>query len=84
MTTGNSVSLPMQIFGYLILALGLGGCALYYGPRLAYGHARDMGIVLGNGAIVLLGLVTIAAASALRTIERRLRALEAETLDKAG
>jgi hypothetical protein len=35
-----------------------------------------MGIVLGNGAIVLTGLVAIAAAQGLRKLEERLDRLE--------
>jgi hypothetical protein len=59
MSTPKSVSLPIRIFGYLILALGLGGTAIYYRVTFLHGLPQDMGIVVGNGATVLLGVVTI-------------------------
>jgi hypothetical protein len=62
----------ISLLGYLILATGLLGGAIYYYTRFRYLLPQDMGIVLGNGALVLLGCVTTAVATVLRKLERRL------------
>jgi hypothetical protein len=68
--------LPIRILGYLVLAAGLGGMAIDYIARLQYSAPQNMGIVLGNSALALVGCVTWALATALQKVERRLDELE--------
>jgi hypothetical protein len=69
----------LQVAGYIILAAGLSGTALDYIFRYFYSFPQNMGIVLGNSAIVLLGCVTWMAATSIKKLERRLDLLEGKT-----
>ena len=75
-------SFALRVFGYIILALGLGGTANDHITRYFYSFPQNMGIVLGNGAICLLGLVTISVATSIKKLERRLDLLESNTVNE--
>lgn len=66
----------MKVFGYVILVLGALGFLEYFITNYLYLLPQNMGIVLGNGAIVLLGLVTLAIAKCLDHLEGRLDKIE--------
>jgi hypothetical protein len=68
--------LPMLIFGYIVFALGAFGIIFYYATQVLYSLAQDMGIVLGNVAITLLGLAVVGIAKCLRNFEERLSRIE--------
>ena len=72
MKISKAKSFPILIFGYLILALGVFGTADYYVTNILYSYPQNMGIILGNSAITLLGLVTAAVAKCLKNLEERL------------
>jgi hypothetical protein len=69
-------SFAAEVFGYVILALGIFGTINYCVSMYLYSLPQNMGIELGNGSIVLLGLATIAIARCLKALERRLDVLE--------
>lgn len=69
-------SLPIKILGYAILTLGVFGTADYYVTSIIYSYPQNMGIVVGNSAMILLGLVTTAVASCLKNLEGRLDKIE--------
>ncbi len=66
----------VRVLSYLILALGIANALQY----AVVTHWRflplDMGIALGNGAIVLIGAVALALANGLARLERRLDSIE--------
>jgi hypothetical protein len=66
----------LSALAYVILAGGVvsTGFDFYNRPEMAI--PQDMGVVLGNGAFVLLGLVTSAVATVLRNLEMRLDRIE--------
>ena len=72
----KSSDFPIRLFGYVILAFGVSSMAVYYIGEFLYSLPRNMGIVLGNGALTLLGCVTLAVADSLKKFERRLEQLE--------
>ena len=71
--SGSSV---LRFFGYAIFVFGTLSMIQYVTFQIWYSISPDMGIVLGNGAILLIGLVTLSVASCLRTLERRIDRLE--------
>jgi hypothetical protein len=66
----------LRIFGYIIFIFGALGMAHDIAFRVWRSVALDMGIALGDGAIVLIGLVAPAVANCLRRLEQRLDRLE--------
>ena len=68
--------LPLRVLAYAILAGGLVGTAAEFFTRPEMAIPQDMGIVLGNGALVLLGLVASAVATVLRNLDMRLDRIE--------
>ena len=67
----------VRIFGYVIFCWGALSTAFDFYTVYFRSFPINMGISLGNGAIVLLGLVAIVVAKALKSLENRLQALEA-------
>jgi hypothetical protein len=67
----------VKIFGYLIFLWGALSTIVNVAAVKFYSFPFEMGISLGNGAIMLLGLVTIAVANCIKTLEARLQAIEA-------
>ena len=67
----------LLLSGYVLAGIGLSGFVIDFAtwPSI-WIPPREMGIVLGNGAIVFLGLVTQVVAKALRNFEERLNRLE--------
>ena len=59
-------------FGYTILVSGLLWTGFDYYGRWAWSYPQNMGIVLGDGAIVLLGLSLTVVAEAIRRLEKHL------------
>ncbi len=70
-------SWKLALCGYIILGLGISGFASDYFTRLQYSLSGDMGIVLGDGAITLLGIITVTIAKCLKNLEQRLDRIEA-------
>ena len=73
--SGSSV---LRFFGYTIFVFGTLSMVQYVTFQIWHSISPDMGIVLGNGAILLIGLVSLSVASCLRTLERRIDRLEDE------
>jgi hypothetical protein len=71
--------LPLRLLAYVILAGGLVLTAADFFTRPEMAIPTDMGVVLGNGALVLLGLVTSMIASVLRNLEKRLDKIERQS-----
>jgi hypothetical protein len=66
----------VAILGYVILIGGVSSSIPYVAARVFYSQPPDMGILLGNCAIVLTGLVATSVATCLRKIERRMDSME--------
>ncbi len=66
----------VRLFGYILFAYGLVSTLLYLIFQIRYSIGPDMGIVLGNGAITLIGLVALSVATCLVQLEKRLDRLE--------
>jgi hypothetical protein len=83
--TAKGKFVPDPGFGCTILAFGVFGTAVYSITGFQYSlpqeMGKDIGIALGNGAIVLLGCATSAVASSLKKLERRLDQLESDSAD---
>jgi hypothetical protein len=71
--------LPLRVLAYAILAGGLVGTAAEFFTRPEMAIPQDLGRVLGNGALVLLGLVTSMIASVLKNLEMRLDKIERQS-----
>jgi hypothetical protein len=71
--------LPLRVLAYAILAGGLVGTAAEFFTRSEMAIPQDLGRVLGNGALVLLGLVTSMIAGVLRNLEKRLDEIERQS-----
>ncbi len=76
MSTRGPNSFPVRVFAYIILVGGVISTAfdVYNRPEVAM--PADLGIVIGNAALILLGLVTSAIASVLKNLETRLDRIE--------
>jgi hypothetical protein len=59
-------------FGYVIFALGLVGMGLDFYSRSAWSYPLNMGIVIGNSALCLLGLTAQVIAQSVSKLEKRL------------
>jgi hypothetical protein len=66
----------IQIMGNIVTTVGILGLILYYWEKLHLGRPSDFGIVLGNGAIILVGVFGLMASKSLLDIEKRLDRLE--------
>jgi TRAP-type C4-dicarboxylate transport system permease small subunit len=66
----------VRLFGFLIFGWGILSTIADFASRMLYSFPLEMGIVLGNGAILLVGLVAITAAKALKNLEERLDRIE--------
>ena len=71
-----SSSLGVRLFGYLFLLTGLFGIAMDEIGRSFYSHPFNLGIVLGNAAIGMVGVIALMVARQLKTLEQRLEKLE--------
>jgi hypothetical protein len=69
-------SFPVRVFAYVILAGGILSTAADFFTRPEFAVPTNMGVVLGNGALVLLGLVAWAIACVLKSLETQLDRLE--------
>jgi len=76
MVAAKGSSLWVFIFGYVILALGGFGTVDYYFMRVEYSAPQNMGIVQGNTALMLLGVIALVIAQSLKSLEKRLDKLE--------
>lgn len=61
------------VIGYLLFMSGAAGMIADFVARSHFGYPFNLGIVLGNGAITLLGLVTVIVGQCLRALEREIR-----------
>lgn len=66
----------VRLFGYIIFVFGALSTIQYLAVVVLRHLPIDMGIALGNGAVVLIGLVAISTARCLTTLEQRLLKLE--------
>ena len=76
MATPKTFSWDLRLLGYLIFACGASGFVIDYVTRIRYSLPQNMGIVLGNGALTLLGLITYVAAKHLQNLDKRLSRIE--------
>jgi hypothetical protein len=76
MRTAKRTSYPVRLFAYVILAGGVISTAADFFNRPEFSIPTDMGIVIGNGALILLGLATWAIATSLESVEKRLERIE--------
>jgi hypothetical protein len=76
MTIPRSGSGVLRIFGYIIFVFGALSMAQDVAFQVWYSTLPDMGVVLGDGAITLIGLVAISVAICLRKLEQRIERLE--------
>jgi hypothetical protein len=67
----------VRFFGGVVFVGGMLIMIQYFGGRLLYGRAIDLGIAFGSGAIALIGLVAISIATCLAHLEERLDRIEA-------
>jgi hypothetical protein len=65
-----------RLFGYIIFVFGALSTIQYLAVIVSRHLPIDMGIALGNGALVLIGLVAISTAVCLTALEQRLLKLE--------
>jgi hypothetical protein len=71
-----SGSRGLRICGYVIFAIGMIGLIQYVAIQAHRSLGTDLGIILGDGAIALIGLVALMAAGRFRLLEDRLDRLE--------
>ncbi|MEA2987089.1 MAG: hypothetical protein QOD94_3343 [Alphaproteobacteria bacterium] len=64
------------MIGYVVLAGGITSTAQDIVSRIMFSAPLNMGIVIGNGALLLLALVTLLAAKYFKILEDRLSKLE--------
>jgi hypothetical protein len=69
---------------YFAFAGGIAGTAAEYYSRYIYLFPFDMGIVIGNCALLLLGLIARVVAQSVQRMEQRLDAIEASPTNKPG
>ena len=62
---------------YFAFAGGVAGTAAEYYSRYVFLFPFDMGIIIGNSAILLLGLIARVVAQSVQKMEHRLDAIEA-------
>jgi hypothetical protein len=65
-------------FGYLILAGGIISIGFDIHQRVEWMVPTDMGVVVGEGTLILLGLIAQTIGQSLRKIEARLDQIEAK------
>jgi hypothetical protein len=66
----------IQIMGYIATSVGLLGLLLYYCERFLLGYPSNLGIVLGNAEITLVGTFGWMVSKCLLDIEKRLDRIE--------
>jgi hypothetical protein len=71
-----------RLFGYIIFVFGSLSTIQYLVVELWRSLPIDMGISLGNGAIILTGLVALATGGCLAAFEQRLVKLENASVPK--
>lgn len=76
MTIPRSGSGVIRIFGYIILVFGALSMAQDVVFQIRHSIPPNIGVVIGDGAITLIGLVAIAVAACLKKLEHRIEALE--------
>jgi hypothetical protein len=76
MSFQRSSPFSVRMFGYLILGAGVLSTAADFYSRIELSFPLNMGIAIGNTVFVLLGLVAIAVAQCLQTLEDRLDKIE--------
>jgi len=64
-------------FGYVILAVGVVGWSLDLYSRNVWSYPFDIGLVIGNSALCLLGLTAQIIAQSIQRLEKRLDGIEA-------
>jgi uncharacterized membrane protein len=71
-------SVAVVTFGYLILAVGIVNVGFDLHHRAEWALPTDMGLVVAEGAFILLGLVALSVGQCLRKLEKRLDQIEAK------
>lgn len=64
------------IAGYIVFALGIGNTVADFVSRIEFSFPLNIGIVIGNSAIMLIGLVSLIVGRCLKRLEERLDELE--------
>lgn len=80
MTTPETISQRVKLWGYVLLAIAAISVASDLAWRTAYGLPLpvpvSMGVVIANASVALTGFVVISIANALRSLETRLDKLD--------
>ena len=76
MRMAKITSRGVRLFGYMIFGWGILSTATDVVSRFQFFFPQNMGIVLANGAILMIGLVAITVATALRGLGERLDKIE--------
>ncbi len=71
-------SVWIAILGYLILAAGIVNVGFDIHHRAEWAVPTDMGLVVGELALIMFGVVTLSIAQCLRQMEKRLDQIEAK------
>jgi hypothetical protein len=66
----------VRIYGWVMLAVGVLSSGQDVYGRIRYAFPLDMGIVIGNGAIVIVAGLALVVAGSLQNLEGRLDKLE--------
>ena len=74
----KSSSFWVFVFGYLILAAGVMNVGFDLYGRVEWYVPTDMGTVVGEAALILVGLISQTIGQSIRKIEKRLDEIEAK------
>ena len=72
----RSHSRRVLIVGYVIFAYGVTSTVVDFVARAQFAFPRNMGIIIGNGAITIVGLVAVIIAKCLMKLEERVHNIE--------
>jgi len=77
-----SKALPVKISGYGILIVGILNTIIDFVSRIEYSFPLNMGLAIGNVAIVFLGAITVMIAQCLKSLEQRLAKIESQSASR--
>jgi hypothetical protein len=69
------------IAGYALFVFGALSTIVDHLAWLQFSFPRNLGVIIGNGAVMLLGLLAIIIADSLKRLEGRLNRLEEQSVD---
>lgn len=75
-------SFAIRVYGYIILAVGVSNAINDFTGRLQYSSAEGLATITADCAILFIAGITLALASSLQRLERRLDKLEKKDSEK--